>query len=368
MGGTQQLPAGDDVGVAEDESVGQLEALAAENRALGAALAGLAARIDVLHEAFSPIDPVLAGLARRLDALEAGTLTIGPSVLGLSERVDALSDTQTTTTTLRDLTARIDSMETKLTVDAVSRWVAHGAPPVRDTLISIITPTRNRPELLRRAIASVCAQTHPCWEMVVVDDGGDVDSAAVVAEAADPRIRHTRIESSGVCAARNHALGIASGSLVAYLDDDNVMDPGWLRAVAWAFAEHPGADVIYGGLVIDDLARAEGRGRGVLPQLYLQPWDRHALLSENLTDMNAIAHRAGLAQAHFDESLEPLGDWDLLIRLTTRKPALVVPVVAGYYSTAEPDRLSHRFTDLERCRRGILAAHAIERRLGPEQP
>ena len=327
----------------------------------------LAGRLDALQDVQQSIGLALEGLARRLDALEAGALTVGPTLAGLSERIDALQAEPSYLAALRGMTTRIDTVETAVAVEAVTRWVAHGTLPAGQK-ISVVTPTRNRPDQLRRAVASVRAQTHGSWEMIVIDDGGELDTAAVVTEAADPRVRHSRIEKGGVCAARNFALSLATGSIVAYLDDDNVMDPGWLHAVAWAFAERAEIDVVYGGLVIDDLRRAEGSGSGAFPQLYLRPYDRYALLTDNLTDMNAIAHRAGLAEAHFDESLGSLGDWDLLIRLTTRKPALVVPVIACYYSTAGADRLSLRAADVARSRADILAAHAVERRLGREEP
>jgi Glycosyl transferase family 2 len=319
-----------------------------------------------LHEVLVKVGEAVEGLARRLDALEAAAIPVAPTFVGLSERIDALEAVPGDAGALGGMAARVDALEAAVAVEAVTRWVAHASPPASQR-ISVVTPTFNRPEALRRAIASVLAQTYDNWEMVVVDDGGELDPTAVIAQAADPRIRHSRIEKRGVLAARNHALSAATGSIVAYLDDDNVMDPGWLGAVAWAFAERADVDVVYGGLVIDDLLRAEGRGSGSLPQLYLRPYDRLALLTDNLTDMNAIAHRAGLAQAHFNEDLEPLGDWDLLIRLTTRKAPLVLPVIACYYSTGGPDRLSQRTAELAQARANTLAAHAVERRLLREE-
>ena len=319
-----------------------------------------------VQEVLANIGQALEGLARRLDALEAAALSVAPTIAGLSERIDAVEAAPIATHSLGSLAARVESLEHAAAVEAVSRWVTRAVPPA-EQCVSVVTPTRNRPEELRRAIASVRAQTHERWEMVVVDDGGDVDVSHVVEEAADPRVRHFRTEGGGVCAARNHALSHASGSIIAYLDDDNIMDPGWLAALAWVFTERPDVDVAYGGLLIDDMRRAHGAGSGSLPQLYLRGWDRQDLLTHNLTDISAIAHRAGLPHAHFDERLEPLGDWDLLIRLTTRKPPLMVPVIACYYSTAGADRLSHRLDDLATRRESILAAHAIERRLGREE-
>jgi glycosyltransferase involved in cell wall biosynthesis len=49
--------------------------------------------------------------------------------------------------------------------------------------------------------------------------------------------------------ARNAALDRATGDIIAYLDDDNVMHPSWLKAVAWAFDKRPNVDVLYGGII-----------------------------------------------------------------------------------------------------------------------
>ena len=99
--------------------------------------------------------------------------------------------------------------------------------------VSIITRTKNRPVLLRRAIASALAQTLPSWEMLIVNDGGEpapVD--ALVAEAADTaqgRIRVIHNEKNhGMEAASNLALSHATGEFVVIHDDDDSWDPAYL--------------------------------------------------------------------------------------------------------------------------------------------
>ena len=124
--------------------------------------------------------------------------------------------------------------------------------------MSVILPPYNRPDRLARAIDPVRAQRYGNWELIVVDDGGEVGSESVVTRAADERIRWIRREHGGVCAARNAVLALARGEIIAYLDDDNLMDSGWLWAVAWIFGQRPDCDVLYGAIVIDDLVRFHG--------------------------------------------------------------------------------------------------------------
>ena len=86
-------------------------------------------------------------------------------------------------------------------------------------------------------------------------------------------------------------------------------------------------------------------------------FDRAALSEGNLADMGAIAHRAGLEGAWFDEALREMGDWDLLLRLTANTEPLVLPVVSHYYTTDAPHRLTHGPTH-ERDRATVLARAA----------
>ena len=226
----------------------------------------------------------------------------------------------------------------------VTSWIEH-ATLEQTPLISVILPTHNRSGLLRRAIESVCRQNYNHWEVVLVDDGsGDNTPAAVEqfrGQLGEGRLQAFRIPPSGVSAARNYALGRARGEFIAYLDDDNVMHPLWLKAVVWAFSQHPEADVVYGARIIDDVRHVKGRQSGDLPSYFLRPFDRKQLLKDNLADMGQIAHRSGLPQARFDENLRTMVDWDLLVRLTRDKAPLVIPVIACFYFTQAPDRLSN---------------------------
>ena len=248
---------------------------------------------------------------------------------------------------IHELSARIQAMEQKLN-SSVSTWAATNwieqAKLERTPLVSVILPTHNRSGLLRNAVESVCAQVYPCWEIVVVDDGSTDCTPAVVEQLrnklGDDRLQALRIPQSGVGAARNHALARARGEFIVYLDDDNLMHPLWLKAVVWAFLQRPDVDVIYGGIIIDDVRRVRGQDAGDLPAYFLHPFSRQRLVEDNLADMGQIAHRRGLSEARFDESLPTMGDWDLLVRLTREKAPLVIPVLACFYSTQAPDRLS----------------------------
>jgi len=246
-----------------------------------------------------------------------------------------------------ELEDRIQLIEKEM-LPALSTWVVtcwvEYATLERTPLVSVIVPTRNRADLLPRAVESVCAQVYSHWEIVLTDDGSTDSTPAVIEDLrkrlGDDRFKTMRTMPSGVCAARNHAMDRARGEFIVYLDDDNVMHPMWLKAVVWTFLQRPEVDVVYGGLIIDDMKRVNGRDTGDLPKYYLHSFDRQQLAHNNLADIGQIAHRRGLPEARFDESLGGLGDWDLLQRLTREKEPMVIPALACLYSTAATDRLS----------------------------
>lgn len=95
-----------------------------------------------------------------------------------------------------------------------------------DTLVSIVIPSFNEPDLTVRAIESALAQTHKNLEVVVVDDGSTADISAVRSLAAsDPRIVFIEQVNAGAAAARNAGLSSSRGDYVAFLDADDVFLP-----------------------------------------------------------------------------------------------------------------------------------------------
>jgi glycosyltransferase involved in cell wall biosynthesis len=127
-----------------------------------------------------------------------------------------------------------------------------GADDVPET--SVVVPTRNRPESLRRCLAALAAQTGvPRLEIVVVDDGSD-DAAEVAAIVrAAPGAQLVRQSGRGPGAARNAGVRVARGAVVCLTDDDCEAEPSW--AAAMAEAVRAGADVAAGEIVDDPRSR-----------------------------------------------------------------------------------------------------------------
>jgi glycosyl transferase family 2 len=270
----------------------------------------------------------LAGLRAALTRSQEDSSRLGAQLAGLSEGVGNLEE-------------HARRLELQARILPTMAWVEQADVPARD-LISVILPTRDRGVLLHRAMASVLAQSYPRWELIVVDDGSTDDTDRVVAAVRDDRVRLERLGGGGPAAGRNRGLEVARGEVVVYLDDDNAMHPLWLKAVAWALAMHQEAQVAYGARVIED-----SRGLGIdtadlSAPIHFEPFDRRRLEEGNFIDIGVLAHRGGMAQARFDETLAGLEDWDMILRLTRDRPALPLPAIAVLYSTTAPGRLSDR--------------------------
>lgn len=110
-------------------------------------------------------------------------------------------------------------------------------------LVSVVIPTKNRPELLARCLAALVDQTADpaSFEIVVVDDGDREDARTVVETISRrddrpiPSIEYRRTQGSrGPAAARNVGWTAARGKIIAFTDDDCVPDPGWVASGAGA--------------------------------------------------------------------------------------------------------------------------------------
>lgn len=92
--------------------------------------------------------------------------------------------------------------------------------------VSVVIPTHNRPHVVRRAVESALNQTFPVAEVIVVVDGGDSATLAVLAGVKDTRLVIEPLSvAGGAGAARNFGISRAQGDFVAFLDDDDFWLP-----------------------------------------------------------------------------------------------------------------------------------------------
>ena len=208
-------------------------------------------------------------------------------------------------------------------------------------LLSVVIPTRNRAHLVCDAIESAFAQRPGQVEVIVVDDGSTDDTADLLRRAYGSRIHLLSLpERSGAGAARNAGVRLATGELLAFLDDDDLWLPGKLDAELRALEGFSGAEAV----VSDSLSFLEGRPaeqsffakNGLLAASHGQAclvgecdwlWTN----SMNGVAMCSITLRRSLYQRLgeplFAEDLFTCEDWELEMRVYHSSQVIVLPEV-----------------------------------------
>ena len=182
--------------------------------------------------------------------------------------------------------------------------------------VFLVTPSLNQGRFLKATIESVLAQDHPDVSYFV-QDGGSTDETLSVLEGYRGRVAYASEKDSGQAEAINRGLARAESEILGYLNSDDVLLPGALRAVAEAFASDPELVLVYGQALFID---AEGRPLGRCPT---QAWDVGRLADLcYVTQPAAFWRREVLSEiGPFDESLHYTMDYDYWFRIARRYPS-----------------------------------------------
>jgi glycosyltransferase involved in cell wall biosynthesis len=116
---------------------------------------------------------------------------------------------------------------------------------VRDELVSVVVPVRDGEAYLGEALRSVLAQTYSRLDPIVVDDGSRDGTPDVLAGFGDA-VRGVRQKPAGTAAAVNRGIALARGSLLAFLDADDLWTPQKLALQTAALANDPRLDLVFG--------------------------------------------------------------------------------------------------------------------------
>jgi glycosyltransferase involved in cell wall biosynthesis len=104
--------------------------------------------------------------------------------------------------------------------------------------ISVVICTRDREDKLKRCLASIARSTLQPVEVVVVDQSSNGKTKHVVNEYSrimPAPLKYLRLDSVGHTRARNAGIHACSGDIVAFTDDDCIVDECWLEALSWEF-------------------------------------------------------------------------------------------------------------------------------------
>ena len=221
--------------------------------------------------------------------------------------------------------------------------------------VTVVIPTRNRPDLLQRSISSALAQEHVPTSVVVVDDGSDEPAAQLVSRMAGPHVRGVRHPiSRGVARARNTGLALVETPWVAFLDDDDYWAPEKLRVQLESLHRVPGARwSCVGAVHVDAGSRPIYWRRPPAPEGTLELLSRLGGVPGGGSGV-LVSTRLARDVGAFDPNFSILADWDFYFRLARRSPVATVdrPLV-GYFIHSDsmyhdPVELGRELSTLER--------------------
>ena len=195
---------------------------------------------------------------------------------------------------------------------------------MENVLFSIVIPTYNRAELLRRCLESVEAQTYKNWEAIVVDNFSEDNTEEVVKSFNDPRIIFVKNHNYGVIAvSRNKALDLAKGDWVAFLDSDDCWYPNKLEAMVPHLNDY---DLIYHGYKSNEKKRYHWQKNGTLFYTIKEPTAAYMLQrGDAIHPSSSAVRRSFIGKTRFSEEKElfAIEDYDFFLQLLDKSPRLL---------------------------------------------
>ncbi len=194
-------------------------------------------------------------------------------------------------------------------------------------LVSVIMPAYNCERTVGAAISGVLMQEYPNVELVVVDDGS-TDATSAICASHGTLIHHQRIDNSGSSHARNVAISMARGELIAFCDADDVLLPPYIGAAIQKYqAAGGGRRIVMNDayqLTSNGIAHARLLIRNKFPSADRQ---RMAILQKNFVPILSLFPATMHHELRgFDEHLQLNEDWDYWLRA----------VMAGYEVLYQP--------------------------------
>lgn len=214
--------------------------------------------------------------------------------------------------------------------------------------VAVVIPTFNRKHTLTRAVDSVLAQSQSPQEFVIVDDGSTDGTFEFIGEHY-PQIKRLQQDNAGVSAARNLGIAETSAPWLAFLDSDDEWLPGKLAEQFEYIANNPDAEILH----CDEIWIRNGRR--------VNPMQKHQKLGGDIFEQclqlcaispSAVVLRRSLLQewGGFDESLPACEDYDLWLRLCSRKPVHYIDKHLLRKYGGHEDQLSRQHWGMDRFR------------------
>lgn len=225
--------------------------------------------------------------------------------------------------------------------------------------VSVVIPSYNTAKYISEALDSVDAQTYRDFETIVVNDGSpDTIELERALEPYANRIKYIRRPHGGASAARNAGIAAARGSLIAFLDSDDIWDPSFLETLLEIFDKKENVDVVYSNTaVFGDKQRSEQTGMDIYPTNEEVTFD--GILSQRVWVFCCAVVRAEiLARVDgFDPKLRYAEDLDLWLRIAHCGGKFLHTRKALLHYRRRPGSLTTAYQDYDRGTRAMLAVY-----------
>jgi glycosyltransferase involved in cell wall biosynthesis len=210
-----------------------------------------------------------------------------------------------------------------------------------EPVVSVIIPTFNREKFLGKAIQSVLAQSFPDFEIIIVDDGSTDETAEVVKSFPADRLQYVYQPNRGRSNARNHALRLARGRYIAFLDSDDLYLPGKLELQVNYLDCHPDVGMVYtsaycideSGNQLEYQYKAKTSGRIYRDVAFFVPV---TITLPTVMVRRDVFDKVG----NFDESMERFEDTDMWRRIAKWFLVDAIPTPTCYLRTHHGNALA----------------------------
>ncbi len=229
-------------------------------------------------------------------------------VVGKGERGEPMSEHMSLNNNHRNQEFGEPMMKSQNTIDENPHnpILEIASPEGKEALVSVIIPTLDRPEFLRKAVKSILNQTYRQFEIIVINDGGtDVGEILSNIDVGE-RLTYVRLPQNRERShARNVGITLAKGKYIAYLDDDDQFLPDHLETLV-TFLETSNYEIAYTDAYRIVHEKKNGRYLETHRDVpYSYEFSREKLLRENFIPILSIMHLRSCFDrtGFFDESL-----------------------------------------------------------------
>ncbi len=194
-------------------------------------------------------------------------------------------------------------------------------------LVSVLVPTKNRPQKLRRCLQGLARQSFQDFEVILVNDGGS-SVATLLSEFAGLRVNLIELDhSEGLVKALNHGLSLAGGSLIAECDDDDLLLPHHLALLVSSLGSH---HLVYSDSVLSVLDWRVLPPLELKRELFAYDFSLELLQTTNFVPRPARLYPKVLHEqlGLYDPELSHHDDWDWLLRVANFGSVRRVPEVS----------------------------------------